>query len=80
MRAFNVKPTWGDQCTEILTLSRYYGPKGHRREDSRALAMLDEPPVISTSVNMEKYLSLLREAHNQWASDHPEDSFIDASR
>lgn len=71
---------WGDECTEVLTLSKYYGPNGQRLEDAKAMAMFDEPAAISTMMQMRRYLSLLREIHNSWVSDHPEDGFVDASR
>ena len=80
VRAFNMPVVWGDECTEVLTLSRYYGPKGQRVEDPRAVAMYDESAAISTVMQTRRYLSLLREIHNQWVTDHPEEGFVDASR
>lgn len=73
-------PLWGDECTEVLTLSKYYGPKGQRHEDPRAVTMFEEPAPVSTTIQMRRYLSLLREIHNQWVTDHPEEGFVDASR
>lgn len=71
---------YGDECTEVLTLSKYYGPNGERRNDPRVKDMYEEKAVITTNTQMRRYLSLLREVHNSWVSDHPQDGFVDATR
>lgn len=71
---------WGDECTEVLMLSKFYGPGGQRCEDPRAVTMFDEPAAISTTMQIRRYLSLLREIHSQWVAEHPETELIDASR
>lgn len=71
MRAFNLPVTWGEDGVETLELTSMYGPKGKRCEDPRVVAMMDEMPPISTKMQGQKYLTLLREIHSRWTIEHP---------
>jgi len=72
LRAFNLPPSWGDECKEVLAFTAMYGRGGRRCEDPRVVAMFDEPPPISTAMQVQRYLTLLREIHGRWSVEHPE--------
>lgn len=64
---------WGDSCTETLVLTELYGPGGSRLEDPRVVAMIDEPPAVSTGMQAREYLKLLRQIDQQWDIDHDDE-------
>ena len=71
MRAFNLQTSWGDDYSEMLRLTSYYGPEAKRLKDPEVVDMLLEVPPITTGMQAKKYLTLLREVHNRWIADHP---------
>ncbi|KAL6307872.1 hypothetical protein BKA93DRAFT_815593 [Sparassis latifolia] len=72
LKAYNLPTSWGDNCMEVLSLVALYGPNGKRYEDRRVVDMFDEVPPVTTKLQLEKFLALLRECHSRWTIDHPE--------
>lgn len=72
LRAFNLPTSWGDDCMEVLALTSMYGRAGKRYEDSNVMAMLDEVPPISTGLQLQRFLALLRAIHSKWTIEHPD--------
>jgi len=64
--------TWGDTCTETLRLTELYGPGGSRQEDPNVVDMIDQPPPVSTGMQVREYLKLLRHIDHQWNLEHGE--------
>ncbi|OCH88281.1 hypothetical protein OBBRIDRAFT_836733 [Obba rivulosa] len=71
LTALGLKASWSDNCEEVMKLNTLYGAGGQRYEDPRVVAMLEETPPISTGMQVNKFLSLLREIHNRWTAEHP---------
>ncbi|THG98658.1 hypothetical protein EW026_g3551 [Hermanssonia centrifuga] len=69
--AFNLPLAWGDDCTDALELTGLYGFGGSRCEDPEAIAMLNEVPPITTTIQVGRYLKRLRALHQQWTENHP---------
>ncbi|KAI0700866.1 hypothetical protein BC835DRAFT_1325173, partial [Cytidiella melzeri] len=65
-------PTWGDECTEVVSLSRLYGPEGQRCVDLDVVDLYNEPEGVTTTLQIRRYLTLLKGVHSKWVAQHPE--------
>lgn len=77
LKAMNLTTQWGAECSETLRLVDMYGPKGSRYPDSRVVDILQEDPKkgpLPPGSAPKRLLNLLREIHNDWITDHPEDA------
>ncbi|KAI0812369.1 hypothetical protein BC629DRAFT_934782 [Irpex lacteus] len=63
---------WGDECSEVVALSKLYGPEGQRVADPEAVDLYNEPEGVTTTLQMRRYLSLLKNIHAKWIAEHPE--------
>ncbi|KAH8073005.1 hypothetical protein BXZ70DRAFT_866181, partial [Cristinia sonorae] len=71
LKAFNMTPTWGEECSDVLRLTALYGPRGERCQDARVVKMLDETPPVTTGMFVKQYLGVLRDVHARWCNEHP---------
>lgn len=74
INSFGLRTAWGEACTETLKLMALYGPGGSRLEDPRVVSMIDEPPAVTTGMQMKAFLKLLRQVDEEWDNDHLVDS------
>lgn len=65
MRAFGLPLAKADECREVLDLTDLYGPNGTICKDPDAVKMFNEPPPISTNIQIGRYLGILREVHSR---------------
>lgn len=72
--ALGLKSSWSDDCEEISRLYTLYGADGERCEDPRIVSMFEETPPISTGMQVNKFLTLLREIDDDWRDDNSDDS------
>ncbi|KAI0081286.1 hypothetical protein K474DRAFT_1672034 [Panus rudis PR-1116 ss-1] len=59
LKAFNLPQAWGEEMDEITRLNKLYGP-GTKYEDPEVKQLYVEKPTITTSMNVRKYIDLLR--------------------
>ncbi|KZT19685.1 hypothetical protein NEOLEDRAFT_1183156 [Neolentinus lepideus HHB14362 ss-1] len=77
LKAMKLSTDWGAQCSETLKLISLYGPEGARYSDSRVSDLLAEHPrngPLPQGDAIKRLLHLLREIHNDWTTEHPEDA------
>ncbi|TFK54006.1 hypothetical protein OE88DRAFT_1140833 [Heliocybe sulcata] len=77
LRAMKLTTDWGAQCSEAMRFIGYYGPDGTRYIDSRVGDLLGEHPrngPLPQGDAVKRLLHLLREIHNDWTTEHPEDA------
>ena len=71
LSAFNMKPAWGEEYSEILHLISLYGPRGDRYEDPEVVRMMNEQPPVTTGMCAKQFWGLLKEVHGKWGAEHP---------
>jgi hypothetical protein len=65
-------PTWGEECSEVVSFTHLYGPSGVRCVDQEAADLYNETEVVTTVLQMRRYLAQLKKAHARWMAEHPE--------
>ncbi|KII92485.1 hypothetical protein PLICRDRAFT_37257 [Plicaturopsis crispa FD-325 SS-3] len=68
----NLPEQWGDECTEMLSLLRLYGPGGVREHNPTVVEQV-ESIEMPQGKPAKRCLRLLREIDKDWRDSHPND-------
>lgn len=66
--ALGIKGNRAEEYIEALSLTAFYGPKGSRMEDEEVVKLYHEPCPVSSSLQLSRYLGVLRKAQERWLS------------
>lgn len=64
-------PTWGEECSDVLHLTSFYGPGGKHYEDGQIVNMMNAMPPVTTGMYAKQFLASLQEINARSGAEHP---------